>query len=194
MKQAEPPFPPLSKDERGLTLIELLTGLLLFGMVIAILYSFLFMGISMYKRISVDTQLRNQADSLYSRIMTELSDAVYVKQQRKVVGGIAEPDYTDIVYVKMNRDNPEEYVDTFHMKIDEDGRGIIITDSANEELERFPLTDRFAIDLTKSKLAAEKQDLVQVQLYFNRSDNSEIAKADRSNISIESKIPLFREE
>jgi prepilin-type N-terminal cleavage/methylation domain-containing protein len=66
------------KDERGVTLIEVLAALMITGMVASILYSFLLMGVTMYKKVSVETQLRNQANVLFSKLVNELRESVYV--------------------------------------------------------------------------------------------------------------------
>lgn len=177
----------VARNERGLTLIEMLTGLLLFGMITSILYSFLFMGASMYRKISVETQLRNQADALYGRIMSELKDAVYVQQ------GASEQ---EIVFVKRASD-PEVYVETYKMTIEQDSDGsygLTVTGPGLTDKKRFDLTPRFKLNETESRLIAVKQNLVKVLLVFERADNAHVPAAESATLKLESSIPLFRME
>ncbi|XID92592.1 prepilin-type N-terminal cleavage/methylation domain-containing protein [Paenibacillaceae bacterium WGS1546] len=194
------------RNERGATLIELLTALLLFSMVAAILYSFMFMGISMYKRVSVETQMRNQADTLYSRVMTELRDAIYVKQgEPSPDGGVNDG---EIVFVKraaggapINPEDPPPYIETYMLKMDESGMSVTAGDGATV-LKRFELTERFKLDRTRpdgalksnSGMIAESHQLLDLSLRFIRADANEVARIERSSIEIQSKIPLIRLE
>ncbi|HEY8528439.1 MAG TPA: prepilin-type N-terminal cleavage/methylation domain-containing protein [Paenibacillaceae bacterium] len=191
-----PLLPPavrsVGKDERGLTLIELLTGLMLFGMITAILYSFLFMGASMYRKISVETQLRNQADALYGLIVTELKDAVYVKQGK---------DSQEIVYVKRSAD-PKVYVDTYRMAIEREGEngpyGLSVYGPDGTLVRRFDLASRFVLKVgdpgMSSGLIAMQQNMVKILLVFDRADADRVPAAERSVMRLESTIPLFRME
>lgn len=182
----------VGKDERGLTLIELLTGLMLFGMITAILYSFLFMGASMYRKISVETQLRNQADALYGLIVTELKDAVYVKQGK---------DSQEIVYVKRSAD-PKVYVDTYRMAIEREGEngpyGLSVYGPDGTLVRRFDLASRFVLKVgdpgMSSGLIAMQQNMVKILLVFDRADADRVPAAERSVMRLESTIPLFRME
>ncbi len=184
---ASPAIRSVARDERGLTLIELLTGLLLFGMITSILYSFLFMGASMYRKISVETQLRNQADALYGRIMSELKDAVYVQQ------GASEK---EIVIVKRASD-PKVYVETYTMVIEQDDDGlygVTVTGPGAADKKRFDLTPRFVLNESESKLIASTQNLVKVLLVFERADGDAVPDAEDAKLVLESSIPLFRME
>lgn len=183
----------VARDERGLTLIELLTGLLLFGMITSILYSFLFMGASMYRKISVETQLRNQADALYGRIMTELKDAVYVQQGLDASGKINE---REIVFVKRASD-PAVYVETYTMTIEQDSDGsygLTVTGPGSSDRKRFDLTPRFKLNEAESRLIAEKQNRVKVLLVFERADAAAVPDAEDAKLVLETSIPLFRME
>jgi len=191
------------RNERGVTLIELLTTLILMGMVAAILYSFMFMGLSMYKRVSVETQLRNQADTMYSRIITELRDAVYVKQ------GI---DSSEIFFVKRAKSasggSPvaatttayEKYIDVYSMRIDE--TGVMVEDENHVLKWKIVLTDKFKLEMpqegdlpnSKSVLLAKNNQLVDLNLKYVRADSDTIRDIENSSIQIQSKIPLFRIE
>lgn len=136
--------------------------------------------------------MRNQADALYSRIITELRDAIYVKQAHA-------GDDSEIIYVKRNAD-PLIYVDTYTMKIDQ--HGVSVFDVNANLLDRFELTDRFVLDLSKpagapkssSSIGADNHQLVDLNLQFLRADGATVSKSESSQINIHSKIPLFRTE
>ena len=84
------------RNEKGISLIEVIVALMIMSMVITILYSFLLMGVSMYKRVIADTQMRNQGDILYSQILTELNKATIVKPVYKA-GGLIERSKSDSI-------------------------------------------------------------------------------------------------
>jgi prepilin-type N-terminal cleavage/methylation domain-containing protein len=191
------PGTPLIKNERGMTMIELMTSLLLFGMVTAIIYSFLLIGLSMYGRISAETQLRNQSDALYGQLTSELRDAISVKQ-----GG----SNLEIIYVK-RAELAVDYLDSFKMVIDRvdpldsnEPYGISIYNNLNALHKRIELTPKFSLDVSddiakpKSKLTARNEKLVEINLEFVRADQAIIQKVDKIDIKINSLIPLFRIE
>jgi len=175
------------RDERGLTLIELLTGLLLFGMIAAILHAFLLMGSSMYSKISAETQLRNQADALFGLIMSELRDAVYVQQ------GAGE---REIVFVR-EADDPAVYVKTYRMVIETDAdglSGVTVTGPDPSYPKRWDLAPRFRLNDAESGLIAADQHLVKVRLVFERADAGPVPAADDARLKLETSVPLFRME
>jgi len=177
------------KDERGITLLELLTGLMLFGMIASILYSFLFMGAAMYRKISVETQLRNQADALFGRIVTELKDAIYVKQGQN-------QNLHEIVFVKRSSD-PQTYVEIYRMKIEQDGSGVTVFDQNDAAVGSFELTPRFKLRIGNSPddsaFVVLRQNLVKIRLIFERAD-AQVPAAEQTVLRLESTIPLFRME
>lgn len=186
---------PLLQDERGISIIEMMTGLLLFGMVASILYSFLFMGTSMYGRITTETQLRNQLDALYGQVIHELSDAIYV-QKEDALGKL-------IIYVKRAPVPtppvvPPKYVESYRMVIEElggfSGVSVYGPDSSTILSKRYDITSKFQMDLVASSLTAENQNMVGVNLMLYRTDELEVTEAERKRMSIQSKIPLFRIE
>lgn len=62
------------QKEEGLTLVELLAGLLLFSTVITMLYGVLQSGYSLKNKITTQTTLRNHADVLVNQVLQSLKD------------------------------------------------------------------------------------------------------------------------
>lgn len=181
----------LHDDERGMTLIEILLALLLFSMVTVILNSFLLMGASMYKRISIESQIRNQGDALYSRIISELQDAIYAEN----VAGAYEK---EIRFVK-RAENHEDYVDTYRMRIEGtpgSAYGLAVYNEADLSvpIKQFNLTTNFMIDIDQSKIVSDQQNIVHIKLVYNRADQDVVSKAEAPELVIETKVPLFRME
>ena len=178
----------IARDERGITMIETLTALILFGMVASILYSFLFMGTSMYKKVTADTQIRNQGDALFGGIMSELRDAVYAEQGA---------DSTEIIYTKKAA-NEEDYVDRYRMKIEiiDSEHGVTVY---KEDEAGLHLLKRFSL-ISKYKLKADSvihgdpnhHRAVEVKLIYQRSDPS-LAPSENPGFTMKSRIPLSLE-
>lgn len=178
-------------DQKGMSLLELLTALLITTMVSTILYCFLLMGVSMYKRIMVETQMRNQGDALYRQIITELKDAVYVEQRS--AGGAAPAD-TSIRYVKRAQ-SAEDYIDDYVMTLEageEDGTiRVYESKDLSKPIKELRMTPDFTI--SEGSLAAIGKNRVAVNLTYTRSGNEAgYVKADRTKLNINSQITLFR--
>ncbi|MCM3627145.1 type II secretion system GspH family protein [Paenibacillus glycanilyticus] len=60
------------KDEKGLTLVELIAAMTLLSIVAGIIFSVVTYGIKTYSRIETENALRDDADLLMSSIITEL--------------------------------------------------------------------------------------------------------------------------
>ncbi|WP_136604245.1 PilW family protein [Paenibacillus dokdonensis] len=207
---------PLHKhrNEKGMTLIEVVVALMILGMIMTILYAFLFMGISMYKRITVDTQIRNQGDIMFSQVITELKDAVYaqnMKDNGQDTGGI--------IYVKRAVDengnyNPKEYVDEYSMTVEDlsqltgdeepykkNNNGIVIRNVRNRTIEKtidlssmFTLELKDANQLRVSGFSATSDKMVHVRLAYRRNESRMLLPAEQSKFEINTNIPLFRIE
>lgn len=182
------PEAPIHRDERGMTLIEILTALILFGMVASILYSFLFMGMSMYKRVTMETQMRNQSDALFGGLMSELRDAVHVEQGSG---------RHEIIYVKSSSD-PDQYVDTYRMVIEQlDGSSGVTVYHQDSGLlfKRYELTQKFVFDGpgTVSVLQADGPRAILIQLQIVRSD-VDLLQAEKPVFTVASRVMLSRLE
>lgn len=205
-------------DERGMTVIEILTTLLILGMVAVIIHSFLFMGISMYKRVTEDTQLRNQGDVLFSQVISEVKDAVYAMNEEgggtadavlddslddtvtETSGGSSKP---GVVYVKRAVDDegkydPKAYVSRYTMRIEhfaeEDTNGIAFYKEGEEApIKTLQLTPPFTIDIEQSKLTVNRNNSIGVYLVYAHKDERPLA-ADNTRFVIDTEIPLFRIE
>jgi prepilin-type N-terminal cleavage/methylation domain-containing protein len=176
----------MGKDEKGMTLIELLAALLIFGMVASILYSFLIMGVSMYKRVSVESQMRNQGDALYSQIISELKDAIYVQQ--------LQPN-TKIRYAKRSSD-PKTYIDLYEMELIPNaasgGRIEVKRAGSPAVVRAFELASRFTIN--GGSLNEVGHDIVRVKLTYARSNAGTLKPSENPKLEIDSQIPLFRSD
>ncbi|WP_158595071.1 PulJ/GspJ family protein [Oceanobacillus piezotolerans] len=60
------------KNERGLTLVELLAAIVLTSIIGVIGYSVLFNGIATYDRVKAETELRDEADLIMASMINEL--------------------------------------------------------------------------------------------------------------------------
>lgn len=218
MNEAEAQNRNVLADERGMTIIEILTTLLILGMVAVIIHSFLFMGISMYKRVTEDTQLRNQGDVLFSQVISEVKDAVYAMNEEgsgttdaaledssddastESSGGSSKP---GIVYVKRAVDvegnyDPKAYVSRYTMRIEhfdeEDTNGIAFYKEGEEApIKTLQLTPPFTIDMEESKLTMNRNNSIGVYLVYSHKDERPLA-ADNTRFVIDTEIPLFRIE
>ncbi|MGI2326456.1 PulJ/GspJ family protein [Planococcus sp. YIM B11945] len=70
------------KEEKGITLVELLATIVIFSIIAALAYSVLFQGYSNYQRTKVETELRDEADLIMASLISELfiakkSEAVF---------------------------------------------------------------------------------------------------------------------
>jgi prepilin-type N-terminal cleavage/methylation domain-containing protein len=178
-------------DQKGLSLLEMLTAILILTMVSTILYSFLLMGVSMYKRIMVETQMRNQGDALYRQIVTELKDAVYVEQRSNA--GAGAPANTSIRYVK-RADTAEEYIHEYVMTLQAgEHNGILqIYSNGNMAVPVKELKMTSAFTISTGSLTAIGNNRVNVDLTYKRSDEDRYAQADRTELNVNSQITLFR--
>lgn len=179
----------MQRNEKGMTLIELLAALLIFGMVASILYSFMLMGVSMYKRVTMETQMRNQGDGLYSQIISELKEAIYVQDEGT--------DKKIIRYAKKN-DDPNIYIDLYEMEVLPNPAGggkIEIREAGTNIVKRvFQLGSNFTIREGSLSEASQNHDRVQVTLEYARINADQFKLADNPKLVIDSQIPLFRND
>lgn len=195
----------LLRDERGMTIVELLTALTIVGMVCSILLSFLFMGVSMYKRMTADSQIRNHGDAIVSQVISELKDAIYAAQGESS---------NEIVFVRRalapdgSFDN-ESYVAGFKMRIesvgesDRFGIGVYAVEARGETLvKRFDLPSPYTLEAPDDSPAeADPQGLtvvhdrlVDVRLrYVKRAEAvTKTAEIENPGYELHTRIPLFR--
>jgi prepilin-type N-terminal cleavage/methylation domain-containing protein len=197
----------LIANENGMTLIEILTALVIFTMVTTILYSFLFMGISMYKRIMAESQIRSQGDAIVSQVISELKDAVYMSQGAST---------NEITFVKRaltasgGFDN-ETYVKSYKMRIEpiagtnRYGIGVYELKDGEERLfKRFDMVNPFTFQaivpdtqLTKQALTVDiNHQLVDVHLVYEKliDPAKAVSLLENPGYEIHTKIPLFRSD
>jgi prepilin-type N-terminal cleavage/methylation domain-containing protein len=196
----------LIDDESGMTLIEILTAMVILTMVTTILYSFLFMGISMYKRTMAEGQIRSQGDAIVSQVISELKDAVYISQGAS---------RNEITFVKRaitesgGFDN-ETYIRDYKMRIEpiaatnRYGIGVYDLSDGEEKLtKRFDLTSPFTfqatvpdVQETQQALTVINNQLVEVHLVYQQLSDKKTKAAlnEQPGYEIHTKIPLFRSE
>jgi hypothetical protein len=183
------------RNEQGITLIETLTTLFIFSMVVSILFSFLIMGVSMYKRVSAETQLRSQGDVVFAQLSDVLRGAVYVQQGESS---------RELRYVK-HASTPEQYVKEFVLRSydrnDPDpARRILHGKLYIHEIDRSGGEHaagtieaggggKFWID---GEFTAEGNETVQIRLSIDRSDAASITALERTRLELENRIRLFR--
>ncbi|MFC5531232.1 PulJ/GspJ family protein [Cohnella yongneupensis] len=194
------------RNDRGMTMIEVLSALVILSMLAMVLYAFLFMGISMHKRILAETQIRNQGDVVISQVISELKDAIYVTQ------GASDKEITFVKWAKVNEStyDPETYVNTYKMRIEPfellDGHplyGIGVYDGDNHLVRRFDMTSPLslrvaatAVESPLSQLTALNDRMVNVKLmYENEKPGVTVAsKLENPKYEIQTRIPLFRSQ
>lgn len=64
----------LLREERGLTLVELIATVTVFSMVMMAIYGTIHFGLGTYHRITIENSLRDEGDLLMSSVITELYD------------------------------------------------------------------------------------------------------------------------
>lgn len=146
----------------------------------------------MYKRIMVETQMRNQGDALYGQIVTELKDAVYVEQRNKDSAG--QPlGNTSIRYVK-RAETAEEYIHEYVMTLQAGEHNGILqiykSDNLSDPVKELKMTSAFTI--SDGSLTPIGNNRVNVDLTYKRSDEDRYAQADRTKLNVKSQITLFR--
>ncbi|MCP8968493.1 PulJ/GspJ family protein [Ectobacillus ponti] len=70
-------FADIRRNERGVTLVEVLAALVLTVVISGILYSVFAAGLRTYNKIQTEGQLRDEADYMVARLMGELYSADY---------------------------------------------------------------------------------------------------------------------
>jgi len=117
------------KNEKGVTLVEVLTGLAIFMLVIIPLSGIYLNGITVYNKTQTQTNLRNELDYVLSIVMKKIQDASYyelsinnsTKETRNQILRVFENekagDLLDEGY------DPEDYytdIITYNIKVDRD--------------------------------------------------------------------------
>jgi len=186
----------LRKDERGMTLIEVMTALVILTMVTGILFSFLLMGVSMFKRVTAESQIRNQGDALTSSIIAELKDAVFVTSSGE------RNTNKQIEYVKRDANGVyDANVKRYRMSISltTEPYGIVVEkwDNGNWTMnKRLALADAYTLKAASSLQASEDNRTVEIDLSYSRYEASgrQTMPGGNPEYAIRTKIPLIRPE
>jgi prepilin-type N-terminal cleavage/methylation domain-containing protein len=179
------------KDEQGLTLIEVLAALMITGMVASILYSFLLMGITMYKKVSVETQLRNQANVMFSRLVNELRESVYVTNSTTVPGQIilVKNSRSSNNYIKRSTiefvNDPPLITGHYHIEIND-----LEADSVGNNAVVLRVDSKYRM---VGSFTVIHKDLLEVNIDFF-GEPIETGSDIGVKFSIRQQIPLFRME
>lgn len=174
----------LHKDERGISLVEVIAGLMIIGMIASILYGFMLMGITMYKKVTVETQLRNQANLLLGFVMDEMRDAIYAETVYKADGT---HDPTKVLLVKRGEGSDtdvtkyvqEQTIEITNKQIISAGNQRRLTGDNMEMMGSFEVVSNRLVNITLS--------------FTDRLDNSN-SKIEEASLTINRKVPLFRIE
>lgn len=65
-------FVDFAREERGLSLVELIAALSILSLVMGTIYSVITFGFTAYNKVNVENSLRDEADILMSSVMTQL--------------------------------------------------------------------------------------------------------------------------
>lgn len=176
-------------DERGLTLIEMLAALLILSMIVAIVNAFVLMGAAMYKRITSETLLRNQANAVFASVINELRDAIYVQQgsnNKEIVvvkwGDTSADQYINEYTYSFISSDPNRSTEVLQIKsVDDDGNEYIRTHGVTDDM--FSMKGSFNV---------LNQETVMVELEFFRVQENLTHSLEDVHIEIKQQIPLFR--
>lgn len=195
------------KQAEGMSLIEVMTALVILSIVMTILCSFLFMGISLYERITAESQIRSQGDAIASQIISELKDAVYVAK------GTSRNEITFVkraIHADGSFDN-ELYVKNYLMRIEPIknstsyyGIGLYdVSDTEETLLKRYDLSAPYTLkaadpadSFSRVGFTVIHNQLVEIDLIYEKLINTPTKSAllENPGYQINTKIPLFRSE
>lgn len=175
-------------NEKGLSILEVLTAIFIFSMVVSIAYSMLFMALSIYKSVLIEGEMRSKGEALFSGLIMELKDAIHVENVPADTG-----ERLSIAYIKRSA-YPEVYLEQYRMTMipdQGDGRSAIqVMDMQSGHLIRtFDLGERFRIREGRLEAVGE-QDAVHLFLLYGYRDVSQ--KEEQKEMKIDSRIPLLR--
>ena len=185
-----------SEDQRGLSLIEVLTAIVLFAMVSSILYSFLFIGISMYKRVAADAQLRSNVNLIYSQLLEYADQSVYAfrgNQKNEIIVIKKES-------LKEEQQEDSTYIQYYSIKLDTENDQIIfqpvtgsdLNDRDQSRTKQFKLDDqRFDLDDTSSISVKEGNNRQQIVIDWNFKEKKVFKKSESPSIQIKSEIEIY---
>jgi prepilin-type N-terminal cleavage/methylation domain-containing protein len=176
------------RNENGFTLLETLAALMMVGMVASILYGFMLMGVSTYKRVETETKIRHQGDLLMAGLVSELLEAVHVEQGT---------DRTELIAVRMASD-PSRYVETYRLCIETlDGRhGVsVYRDGETDPVRRYELAPDIALEApgTHSVLQADGNRAAIIRMQFVQASSPGV-KAQETPLFIETRVSVSRLE
>ena len=114
------------KNERGLTLIELLAATALTAIIAIFAFSILMKGIQHYNTISTDTAFRDEADLLMSSLIKELYTT---KESQIVKPQFPEPNTNNYFFV-MDKTDPKKNTGFINKKLYIQGDEVPVTNSA----------------------------------------------------------------
>jgi prepilin-type N-terminal cleavage/methylation domain-containing protein len=176
------------RNESGFTLLETLAALMMVGMVASILYGFMLMGVSTYKRVETETKIRHQGDLLMAGLVSELLEAVHVEQGT---------DRTELIAVRMAPD-PTRYVETYRLRIETlNGRhGVsVYRDGETDPVRRYELAPDIALQApgTQSVLMADGNRTAIIRMHFVQASPPGV-KAQETPLFIETRVSVSRLE
>jgi prepilin-type N-terminal cleavage/methylation domain-containing protein len=190
------------KNEKGLTLIELLAGLLIISMISTILYAFLLMGVTMYKRVTTETQLRNQANLIFSQLVDGVRDGIYVQGVGTPTETAPNGDrtYKAIRLVKRALPDAEQsdYINVYTVEFSSIAAGndvLVMPDKGSEARMKkagmvgdgYKMSGSFVVNPANS-------DVFEVRIEFSGSPANRSNAQEDTQLSVKRKIPLFRNE
>jgi prepilin-type N-terminal cleavage/methylation domain-containing protein len=194
------------RNERGLTLIEVMTSIVLFAMVTTILYSFLFMGISMYKRVAAESQLRSQVNLFYGQILQFCESAVYVEPSKHfnneliLIQKEAKINTSD-VSTSENLNADLNYISYYAVRLDVENQAVVkvpvtgpgVVDRDMSRAQSYALnTDRYVLDNSSTLTVNQTVDprTISVNLLFRNKPNLQ-KNTEGSTIQVKTEIDIL---
>ena len=87
------------KNERGLSLVELLATLVITSMIGIIVYAILFNGFKTYDRVKIESELRNEADI----IMAELISDLFTLRSSEIISKHLPQNHSNNYFIESNK-------------------------------------------------------------------------------------------
>lgn len=173
-------------NEKGLSILEVLAAMFIFGMVVSIAYSILFMSLSVYKSVLIEGEMRSKGEAVFSDMISELKDAIYVEE------GTA-GNQLSIKYIKRSAD-ADQYLEQYEMTMVLDaaaGVGDIQIKNAESGtlVKSFDLGERFRI--REGRLSASEGHNA-VQLFLIYGHHNVLQREEGKEMKIDSRISLYR--
>lgn len=172
-------------NSRGISLIEVIASLAIFGLVAIAGYSLLIIGLSMHEKINYETQLRNQSNLFFTHILEQLDNAIYINSAASNCQANP-PHNCQLYYVIADED---QYIQQYVMELDNENQTIRFTDS-----ETGAITEAYTMDRDDFQFQGAFDQITSNQVALNLRFGHQSTTMDsdkQEEITLQSTIKLF---